>query len=65
MFVLTWVSAMYIAYWPSGASRDHMSNAAGFSGHTIDLCLTVVWAASMSLLVTWLRYRRARRHPEM
>ena len=44
MFVLiamAWVLAMYVGYWLgywlSGAARDHLSNAAGFSAPTIDL----------------------------
>ena len=68
VFVLlgaVWVLAMYFAYWASGVWRDQGVNAVGFSGHTINLGLTAVWAAVMSLLMTWLRYRRARRHREM
>ena len=65
MLAVAWVLAMYFAYWAADAWRDQMINAVGFSGRTINLGLTAVWAAVMSLLTTWLRYRRARRHREM
>jgi hypothetical protein len=67
LFAMAWVLAMYVGYWLgywlSGAARDHLSNAAGFSGPTIDLRFTVALAAVMSSVITWLRYRRARRKP--